>query len=136
MSILGRNYRAWDLKELVMRAVNDICFLTGSIKCEPLEGHDRMWEMYDPICFKGGYILMQQTGVKSFDGVEIFRKDIVFLDEGEDSYIGVVEWDSWGYYIKGIDPNDNFSFADITDKDVCELKILGNIYENPELLVV
>lgn len=48
-------FKAWDLKEKVICQVNDICFLTGSVTCNPLKGHDNSWEAYDVICFTGRY---------------------------------------------------------------------------------
>lgn len=70
-------------------------------------------------------------------GREIFEGDIVEYLDGEFSYKGVVTQDSVTcWWIKGIEPDDNFSFGDVTDYTyhTCDLVVKGNIYENPELL--
>lgn len=72
------------------------------------------------------YVLMQYTGLKDKDGVEIFEGDIVYD----------IETDSYGKIIfeegKFVHEWQNIS------EDLCEnhdgLEIIGNIYENPELL--
>lgn len=44
--------------------------------------------------------------------------------------------DCYQFYIDLIDRNDAVSFADIADTSDCiaDLAIMGNIYDNPELL--
>lgn len=72
-----------------------------------------------------------------WQGREIFEGDIVEYIDGEFSYKGVVTQDSVTcWWIKDIEPDDNFSFGDVTDYTyyTCYLVIKGNIYENPELL--
>ena len=85
------------------------------------------------------FYLMQSTGLHDKNGVEIFEGDIVEYLDGEFSYKGVVTQDSVTcWWIKGIEPDDNFSFDDVTDYTyyTCDLVVKGNIYENPELLEV
>ena len=84
--------------------------------------------------------LMQYTGLKDKNGKEIYEGDIVEYrdfhtsqmsgDGDEFINIGVVEWD-----------NDNAMFCvsnrheiDMEDFDWSECEVIGNIYENPELL--
>ena len=80
-------------------------------------------EYYDANCFE----LMQSTGLKDMNGTEIYEGDIV-----ENSYkeIGFIKnsYDAFcfnrkerNFYLSGIGAGRPF-------------KILGNIYENPELL--
>jgi len=76
-------------------------------------------------------ILMQYTGLKDKNGVEIYKWDIVQYLDGEYSFSAVVEWGDFGWYLRGIEPNDNFSFED-TAPNV--LEVIGNKCENPELL--
>lgn len=83
------------------------------------------------------YVVMQSAGLHDKHGVEIFEGDIVSHSDGELSYKGVVTNDSVTcWWIKGIEPDDNFSFGDVTDYTyrTCDLVVKGNVYENPELL--
>ena len=75
-----------------------------------------------------GLILMQYTGLKDKNGVEIFEGDIVnhyWSDQIGESHCGkVVMRNPFDY---SVEDAEYFIFAD-------ELEILGSIYENPELL--
>lgn len=77
--------------------------------------------------------LMQSTGLKDKNGKEIFERDILFGHAGED-FLEIVEFDieegKWIrrdiWYNSKLDLSENNEF----------MEILGNIYENPELLEV
>lgn len=79
------------------------------------------------------YILMQSTGLKDKNGVEIFEGDVVEYNEGEYSFIGKVVKTVFGLYVKAY---DNFSFEDFSDENtmIADVKIIGNIYQNSDLL--
>lgn len=81
-------------------------------------------------------VVMQSTGLKDKNGVEIFEGYVVFHEEGECSYTGIVRKDRYYFYIEGVNINDSFSFDDVSDTYTGEadLVVIGNIYENPELL--
>ncbi|WP_375232540.1 YopX family protein [Enterococcus faecalis] len=83
-------------------------------------------------------ILMQSTGLKDKNGVEIFEGDIVQYRDGEYSYLGIVKRDCYQFFIDGIEPDDNYDFIDVSNTfdGTSSLEILGNIHENPELLEV
>ncbi|WP_250858946.1 YopX family protein [Enterococcus faecalis] len=80
--------------------------------------------------------LMQSTGLKDENGVEIFEGDIVQYRDGEYSYLGIVKRDCYQFFIDGIEPDDNYDFIDVSNTfdGTSSLEILGNIHENPELL--
>lgn len=82
-------------------------------------------------------ILMQSTGLRDKKGKGIFEGDIVQFEdcsEMPDSlYIntGIIEWCQGGFHVTN---RDSVSMGDLLDGDVLDVKIIGNIYENPELL--
>lgn len=80
-----------------------------------------------------GYKPMQYTGLKDKNGKEIYEGDILIMEGG----MCVVFWDACSFNCKVIKNsaqmiNNYFpSWYMFTD---FEMKIAGNIYENPELL--
>jgi len=96
-----------------------------------------------------GWVIMQSTGLKDKNGVEIFEGDIVAdrFPAGED--IGEVKWGNFydmdgeyypqisGHHVqwhkKCYAPSDE-TFTDHLLGQVKALEVIGNIYENPELL--
>ena len=81
--------------------------------------------------------LMQSTGLKDKNGQEIFEGDVVqFEDCSEASdflYIntGIIEWCQGGFHVTN---RDSVLMEDLLDGDSLDVTIIGNIYENPELL--
>ena len=79
-------------------------------------------------------VLLQYTGLKDKNGKEIYEGDVVRIwADPKDyngykghNYIGVVEWDE---FILGFISSDGHGL-----KDFEFIEIVGNIYENPELL--
>lgn len=80
-------------------------------------------------------VIMQSTGLRDKNGVEIFEGDILKL---RDSYLAVyvVEWHRNKFmwvlrYQK--DKNQYFPFYAITNTFLEDLELLGNVYQTPEL---
>lgn len=115
-------YRAWDIHTesmrdvLVIDWVNELIDLSGGIiERRPHEVK-----------------IMQYTGLKDKNGVGIYEGDIVF-DRWANAYTPVFQNGIYmAYNPKNLMQNDPSTQFNIIWKDGCE--IIGNIYENPELL--
>lgn len=110
-------FRAWDKETKTMNGMAEIY----RNRNQEIELHPR----------DENIILMQSTGLKDLNGVEIFEGDIVrffdslytvFYDIKEGSYRLKPHDDRWV-----VDYMSNFSSEE-------SLEIVGNIYENKELL--
>lgn len=115
-------FRAW---EPDMKFMNDQVRVTsnrfgvGEILIEATDGFG--WIEVKP------EYLMQSTGLKDKNGMEIFEGDIVVIKYSEHGY---------HYYEKIVFENGTFTAGDedwlYNIKDYCV--VCGNIYESPELL--
>ena len=87
-----------------------------------------------------GYILQQYTGMQDKDGRDIYEGDVVELERGLSDYYYVVEWVFAGFQlvtykkpestVRGISDGINQGYFEDSDG----VKVIGNIYENPELV--
>ncbi|EMW5940635.1 YopX family protein [Enterococcus faecalis] len=136
-------FRAWDKRENTMRDVAVLHFTKGG-KVNSIE----YWKT--PSELKSYHVrnlvLMQSTGLKDKNGVEIFEGDILKIievtNEGISEYITDVIWEDCSFVFKseGVDYYDSFLGAFSGDPNktypLFELLVIGNIHENPELLEV
>ena len=109
-------FRAWHKNTKVMLDPVDLhtmCVLNGGLG------------------FSDDIVLMQYTGLKDKNGIEIYEGDIISFG-GAINYIVI-----WGdepflaFYYKPIAGGEMF----VLKKRECEkLEVIGNIFENPELL--
>ena len=76
-------------------------------------------------------ILMQYTGLKDKDGVEIYEGDVVKWDEKNGGNIEDVQWSEDELAWICHNPKDNGSWLCCADRIGT---VIGNIHENPELL--
>lgn len=120
-------YRAWDIHgqkmftndELIIWNCNVYANDSKKLTCNYLKG----WTIDDKY-------LMQSTGLKDKNGQEIFEGDILGTKDG--LLNGVVEYRSnLGMWTNSLISYNNF-------ERLCNVagnrEIIGNIYENPELL--
>lgn len=121
-------YRAWDIHGQKMFANDELIIWNSNVyandgkklSCNYLKG----WSIDDKY-------LMQSTGLCDKNGKEIFEGDILYGYAGEDFW-EIVEFDTeegkwirkdiWYNSKLGLSENNEF------------MEIVGNIYENPELL--
>lgn len=131
-------YRAWHNELGRMMLVKTMFFFANEL--EELELNDSIMNDNIPV-YPDEIKLMQSTGLKDKNGKEIFEGDIV-----TDSHtIGVLRnHQTLGFYMADEKGKENF-LSDTVDTEGFEeakefmansVKIIGNIYENPELLEV
>ena len=76
--------------------------------------------------------LMQYTGLKDKNGVKIFEGDIVKFTTGPFTSIGIVKFYDGMFVVEDIEDDECTEILCYCD----ELEVLGNCWENPELLEV
>lgn len=123
-------FRAWDKESEVMRAWEDLI----------LEKDDRndFWligyrESRNIVSYNHDQILMQYTGLKDKNGVEVYFGDA--LTNGD--MTRTVIWREEDSQIQLSVNDDNYETRiKLTQQliNIFELTVCGNIYENPELL--
>ena len=109
-------FRAWDGKALIpLFSING---QTGEV-------------VYNGVVKE--YPLMQYAGLKDKNGVEIYEGDILGVSDIYGAYTGSITWwnDRWTLAFPG--PTDG-TLQNQSLMTVPLPKIIGNIYENPELL--
>ena len=102
---------------------------------------DTLLLSYDGFAFDevpaSDFILMQSTGLKDKNGKEIFEGDVVKYEVGRNTYTEEVAYDKnfAGFGVRDADTDIIFTFLQLADVvDLISLEVVGNIYENPELL--
>lgn len=102
--------------------------------------YDQRTEMFR-MAYINGYELMQYTGLKDKNGKEIYEGDIVNLamwnGEAYNWDTGVIKWHGpssafkWFYLLEDASDGSNYWLSQADRKG---REVIGNIYENPELL--
>ena len=82
--------------------------------------------------------LMQSTGLYDKNGKEIFEGDILGVDTDEEIVNLNIYWDSKHalFMFESKKYNEKDLLAELVEDNTYPFEIIGNIYENPELLEV
>ncbi|MFJ5564808.1 YopX family protein [Lysinibacillus xylanilyticus] len=134
-------FRAWDKKRKELFRVHDLNFNRHDGTPTTIMGYTpdsgNCWNVFGGHFMKYAneerYVLMQFTGLKDKNGKEIYEGDVVIREmisgfSINEDFIGEVKMNECRWWI------DNGQDAIPLWDEVDELKIIGNIYENPELL--
>lgn len=127
-------YRAWDKHSQKMFANDELIIWDNNVyandskklSCNYLKG----WSIDEEY-------LMQSTGLFDENGVEIFEGDIVQFEDCYEVFdflyinTGIIEWCQGGFHVTN---RGSVLMEDLLDGDSLDVTIIGNIYENPELL--
>ncbi|MGF1400222.1 YopX family protein [Streptococcus infantarius] len=121
-------FRAWLKEEQRMVDVREMTFM-----------YDEVYLISDVTDFYAyeEFKLMQSTGLRDKNGKEIFEGDVVKYEVGRNTYTEEVAYDKnfAGFGVKDAKANVVFTFGEIAeDISLISLEVVGNIYENPELL--
>jgi len=121
-------FRAWDkLTEKFVTAQ----YLSENLVRTYQEDSSRELLLRGSIFTENGLELMQYTGLKDKNGVDIYEFDLVRSERGykTTTAIGVVSWYD-GYCGFQVDFKDDGPLGRLDER----LEVIGNIYEHPELL--
>ena len=126
-------FRAFDLDEKKMKTVNSIDFTNELITVYDKESLEHVLSFSD-------VDLMQYTGLKDINNVEIFEGDIVEVSKERINFkdTTIVKFDkgSASFVLVSQDNDNGYLSYDISYYNYNEVyyRVLGNIYENKELL--
>lgn len=127
---MGREikFRAWDGEEMLDGCMMDEMMCNQDLEIDLNVGQFSIRSPYRP----GKFTLLQYTGLKDKNSKEIYEGDIVEREVwafGEPKiFTGEVKEYECAWWI------DSGTAAVRLWNEIHELKIIGNIYENPELL--
>ena len=121
--------RMWDKKSKKMRKIDSIAFDSeGNVKLVNAWGYDIIEDKDIIVRREKGFVLLPYTGVQDKHGTEICKGDIYHMGDRDITY--TVVWHDSGLIGK---QNRSSSYAGLESWQR-NIEVLGNIYENPELL--
>ena len=138
-------FRVWDKDEKLMKEIDGIYFPLGKPSSKDVTAYNGEAECYEWIY---DYELMQSTGLKDINGIEIYEGDIVEVTrkhwnncnkeylEKTTKELGIIEFFKNLQMSLKVKEEGYYLYKPLlwALEDDSEIKIIGNIYENSELL--
>lgn len=131
------NYRFWDTKERVMLDWDCIC--QTAFNCTRKEGNEiqRYGLMYFVFTTPQRFIPLQCTGLRDKTGKLIFEGDIVHKSGSKfngEKILSEIEWCETSAHFVYSDYIGIGGSHEFRTGTAGKMEVLGNIYENPELI--
>lgn len=121
-------FRAWDKFE-VMMSYDVTLYANGWFEVVFPDGYE---SKYTPT---SGLKVMQYTGLTDKNGTEIYEGDVCETVTVSGKPFGTIDFVSFldgGFIFKDIE--DKLLPISLNDSEIVSIEVIGNIYENPELL--
>jgi hypothetical protein len=116
--------RLWDVEQRAMRRPLDFYWFEESMVRDV---DDLTLELQ-----RSNLILMQCTGIRDTNGVDIYEGDVVDAWSAGSHCTGVITWGNCGFFIAIPPPVSIWYLSGPVDPGI----VLGNIYEHPEIAPV
>ena len=103
-------------------------------RCYSKQGGNVLYyfDLNTPTLFYEDDVIMQYTGLQDCNGKDIYEGDIV--QSKNKKILFTVVFSQGGFYLQHMNKHQ-YAFAIYDEETKCEIEyVIGNIYENPELL--
>lgn len=130
-------FRAWDvLAEKMIDEIQMISFVRKEIIGKFSDGSTSVPLKFEDERNGEDVILMQSTGLKDKNDKEIFEGDILACKTDDEVINLNIFWDEEYalFMFESKKYNEQEPLAELVEDNIYPFEIIGNIYENPELL--